>query len=80
LKIKLYAEAAGLSSISAEGEQLVMRFRSGSPPSGLSALDPAVRIGKTALWMPFNAAENWPDRLVEILQTLGEQVKELSTS
>jgi transcription-repair coupling factor (superfamily II helicase) len=79
LKVKLYAEAAGLASISAEGEQLVMRFRSGSPPSDLSSLDPRVRIGKTALWMPFSSNEDWPVRLVETLETLGEQAKEYST-
>ena len=78
LKIKLYAEAAGLASLGAEGEQIVMRFRSGSPPSSLPALDPRVRIGKTALWMPFNADESWPERLVETLETLGNQAREFS--
>jgi transcription-repair coupling factor (superfamily II helicase) len=78
LKVKLYAESAGLASLSAEGEQIVMRFRSGNPPTGLSGLDSGIRVGKTALWMPFNNDPTWPERLVKSLETLGEQVKELS--
>jgi transcription-repair coupling factor (superfamily II helicase) len=80
LKIKLYAEAAGLASISAEGEQLVMRFRSGSPPPELTSLDPGVRIGKTALWMPFNSEANWPEQLVQILERLADLDRERTSS
>jgi transcription-repair coupling factor (superfamily II helicase) len=76
LKIKLLAEKAALAAISVENDQLVLRFRDGAPPPGLPPLAPQVRAGKTALWMPFRAAPDWPDRLSEVLETLGRLAPE----
>jgi transcription-repair coupling factor (superfamily II helicase) len=76
LKVKLLAEQAGLAAISAESEQIVLRFRSGAPPADLPYLGPRVRAGKTALWLPYTAYPDWPEHLVEVLEKLQDLVKE----
>jgi len=75
LKVKLLADQAGLASITAESGQIVLRFPEGEIPSSLPDLGPRIRIGKTALWMPFTHQDNWQERLVEALQKLGEAKK-----
>jgi transcription-repair coupling factor (superfamily II helicase) len=55
LQLKLRAEAAGLSSISVEGEQIVLRFPSlpeGVGTRNLPELGGQIRSGKNAYWMP----------------------------
>jgi hypothetical protein len=68
--MKLLAESAGLSSITLISGQLALRFPDGSIPSDLPNLDSLVRIGKTALWMPYAGTSDWPDRLREVLNIL----------
>jgi transcription-repair coupling factor (superfamily II helicase) len=70
LKIKLLAETAGISSISAEDGQIVVRFRSGSPPADFSRLAPRIRIGKTALWISYKSSSEWRDLLLQLLLDL----------
>lgn len=72
LRIKLFAEMSNVSSVSAENGQIVIRFRAAHPPSDLPGLDQHVRIGSTALWMPYNALPDWSEKLVELLQLLQE--------
>ena len=67
LKIKLVAEKAGLSSVSAENKQIALRFRGGKTPADLPGMGAEVRVGKTALWFPYSAKENWQEQLVAIL-------------
>jgi transcription-repair coupling factor (superfamily II helicase) len=73
LKVKLLAEKAGLSGVSAENEQIVLRFQGGAPPADLPPLGPHLRVGKTALWMPYLGQPDWKERLIEILQSLQVQ-------
>jgi len=70
LKVKILAEKADLASISAEGGQFILRFPDGSVPEDLPNPGPAVRIGKTALWMPYNDQEDWSERLLDVLNRL----------
>lgn len=70
LRVKLLAEKAGLSQISAEAGQLVFRFPEGHPPEDLPPLGPHVRVGRAALWMPFTALEDWQTELLSVLQSL----------
>ncbi len=76
LKVRLLAEQAGLATISAEGGQLVMRYPDNILPEVLPDLGPAVRIGKTALWMSYKALPDWQTLLVGILNSLKTNHKE----
>jgi len=73
MRVKLRAEAAGLSSVSWEAGQVVLRF----PASGngrnaqrLPDLGPGVRGGKGAYWCAFGKEPDWMPRLLEVLQRL----------
>ncbi len=70
LKIKLLAEMANIISVSVENNQLVLRFPNQQLPPELPELGHRVRIGKTALWIPYKSTPNWQDELVEIFQIL----------
>lgn len=73
LKIKLLAEKAGLASVGSENEQLVLRFPDGEVPAHLPSLGAGVRIGKTALWIPYPTLSDWRNFLVEILERLNQE-------
>ncbi|MEJ2706365.1 MAG: transcription-repair coupling factor [Anaerolineales bacterium] len=73
LRVKLLAEHAGLSSVTGEGGQLVLRFPEGSPPSHLADINGSIRVGKTALWMPYKTIPDWTDELLNVLQRLNRQ-------
>jgi transcription-repair coupling factor (superfamily II helicase) len=70
LKIKLYAQKAGLVAVNAEGEQIALRFRGGDMPADLPNLGSRVRLGRTALWFPYAGEADWRDGLVHILLEL----------
>jgi transcription-repair coupling factor (superfamily II helicase) len=70
LNVKLLAEKAGVGSISNENNQIVMRFADGMIPPDLPFLGQSVRIGKTALWMPYLNLEDWQAELVGVLRKL----------
>jgi transcription-repair coupling factor (superfamily II helicase) len=72
LKVKLQAEKAGLASITVESGQLALRFPDGEIPTDLPDLGPAVRLGKIALWMPYNGAPDWNNRLLQVLEILAK--------
>ncbi len=76
MRIKLLAEKAGLSSVTLENDQLVLRFPplpEGLPPRNLPSLGSYVRTGKNAYWMPVNGSVvHWKERLLEILNRLVE--------
>ncbi len=77
MRVKLRAEAAGLSSVSMEGEQIVLRYP--PLPEGLTRpmpdAGPGVRVGKNAYWMQAGVVDgkDWRERL---LDALAEIVKE----
>jgi len=76
IKVKLLAEEVGLASVSSENGQLVLRFPEGDIPENLPPLPDPVRAGKTALWIPYRALEDWRDFLVEVLTVLQEALEQ----
>ena len=72
LKIKLLAERAGLSSVTAEAGQIVLRFPGGEPPADLPDLGLSVRVGKTALWIPLAPLDDWSAELTSVLEKLAD--------
>jgi transcription-repair coupling factor (superfamily II helicase) len=71
LRVKLLADRAGLASVTAESGQIALRFADGSLPENLPDMGPGVRVGKTAIWLPYLASSEWPELLVEVLRRLG---------
>jgi transcription-repair coupling factor (superfamily II helicase) len=70
LKVRLLAEKAGLASVSVESGQIVLRFPGGETPENLPFISEQVRVGKTALWMPYAGTEQWAEQLLEVLGCL----------
>lgn len=73
LKIKLLAEKAGLISVSGEGGQIILRYpplAEGEPARVLPELGLDARIGKNAIWLPFNDSNGWEDKLLAVLHEL----------
>jgi transcription-repair coupling factor (superfamily II helicase) len=73
LKVKLLAEKAGLVSITLENGQVVMRYPTlpdGTPKQEMPFVSTPVRVGKNALWMPFNRGNDWQQQVLEILNQL----------
>lgn len=75
VKVRLMADAAGVSAISLENNQVVLRFP--PLPEAVSArpfpyLGSNVRSGKNSLWLPVAGQEEWREQLVEILKALVE--------
>jgi transcription-repair coupling factor (superfamily II helicase) len=73
LKVKIMAEKAGLASITIENGQFALRFPENLIPEGLPPLSPMVRIGKTALWIPYAGGQEWSAVLMDTLEKLPEQ-------
>jgi transcription-repair coupling factor (superfamily II helicase) len=68
MRVKLRAEKAGLSAISWESGQIVLRYpNAGDDKDGkhLADLGPGIRAGKSAYWCSFG--EKWESRLLETL-------------
>ncbi len=74
LRIKLLASQAGLVSVSAESDQIVLRFP--PLPNGIASRDlPPIgyqaRAGKNAYWMRFDSLDpEWRGTLLEVLQAI----------
>jgi transcription-repair coupling factor (superfamily II helicase) len=70
-RVKVRAEAAGLASVTVEGEQIVLRYPplvEGVNSRNLPNIGPQVRSGKNAFWMPLgNDEQEWKTRLLETL-------------
>jgi transcription-repair coupling factor (superfamily II helicase) len=70
LKLKLLAEKAGMTSITTENGQIVIRFSDNDIPADLPYPGPLVRVGKTALWMPYAELDDWNESLLQVLTDL----------
>lgn len=70
LKIKILAERAGLTSLYSENGQFSLRFSDNEIPPDLPKLGPHVRVGKTALWIPYKSVPDWSELLIEVLRNL----------
>jgi transcription-repair coupling factor (superfamily II helicase) len=74
MRVKLRAEKAGLVSVAAEGDQIVLRFPplpESIPSRNLPAIGPKIRAGKNAYWMQISSGENgWRGQLLETLSAI----------
>ncbi|MCJ7695467.1 MAG: hypothetical protein MUO40_08570, partial [Anaerolineaceae bacterium] len=79
MKIKIRAFKVGLSSISIENDQMVLRFPplpEKLPQRHLPTVDPQVRVGKNAYWIAMNALNGrpWQEFLLETLLKIDQQM------
>lgn len=76
IRIKILAEDAGLSTISNEGDQIVLRYPplpEGAQPRTLPPVGFGSRPGKNAYWMPFKESNpEWRERLADLLKAIKE--------
>jgi transcription-repair coupling factor (superfamily II helicase) len=73
MRVKLRAEAAGLSAINWENGQVVLRYPAANDdrePRRLPDLGPGIRGGRNAYWCSFDNEDDWQERLLEILDRL----------
>jgi transcription-repair coupling factor (superfamily II helicase) len=73
MRVKLRAEEAGLSAVSWESGQVVLRY----PPVAdekegrrLQELGPGIRGGRNAYWGSFGRDEDWQEKLLDVLDRL----------
>ena len=74
MRVKLRAQAAGLSSVAFEGDQIVMRFPplpEGITERNLPGLGRELRSGRNAYWMA-SGKEEWKTRLLDALVLIAE--------
>jgi transcription-repair coupling factor (superfamily II helicase) len=73
MQVKLRAEEAGLSTVSWESGQIVLKYPSmdGKEPNRLPDLGPGIRGGKNAYWCSFG--EQWEKPLLDVLEKLVEK-------
>jgi transcription-repair coupling factor (superfamily II helicase) len=76
LKIKLLADRAGVSAVSSEAGQLVLRFADGEVPAPLPDLGPHARAGRTAIWIPYRPIPDWQSYLEQVLKVLQETTRQ----
>jgi transcription-repair coupling factor (superfamily II helicase) len=73
IEVKLLSEQAGLSSISVEGKQIVLRFpiqSKDSTPKKLPRLNSTIRIGKNAYWMEKGEGLSWKQPLLDAIKQI----------
>ena len=73
MRVKLQAERAGLSTVSWESGQVILRYPSsgdGADPERLPDLGPGIRGGKHAYWAAFGKDDEWQDKLLDLLEKL----------
>jgi transcription-repair coupling factor (superfamily II helicase) len=75
MRVKLRAEAVGLSAVSWESGQVVLRYPSSADGKDkemerLPDLGPGIRGGKNAYWAAIGKEEDWQEKLLEILDRL----------
>jgi transcription-repair coupling factor (superfamily II helicase) len=77
MRIKIKAYKIGLSSITFENSQIVMRYPplpEGMKQRNLPMIDPLVRPGKNAYWIALNSLKNtsWQEFLLDILSKIDQ--------
>ncbi|MBN1669033.1 MAG: hypothetical protein JW862_18210, partial [Anaerolineales bacterium] len=71
IQVKILAIEAGLTGISIENGQLILRFPEGNPPLAEQYLPLGARLGKSAYWVRVQPEpENWRPVLLEMLAKL----------
>lgn len=74
LEVRLRAEPTGVSAITAESSQLILRFPTapaGSPPRRLPLLPQPARAGRHAIWLPLEDP-GWREHLLAVLDALAQ--------
>ena len=75
MRVKLRAEVAGLSAVSWESGQVILRYPSssdGREAERLPDLGPGIRGGKNAYWAAFGKDDDWQEKLLDILERLNK--------
>ncbi|HEY9077211.1 MAG TPA: transcription-repair coupling factor [Anaerolineaceae bacterium] len=76
IRVKLRAEAAGLASVSMEGDQIVLRYpqlAEGVTTRNLRNIGLGTRTGKNGYWLPIDKNNlEWQSRLLDVLLTIIE--------
>jgi transcription-repair coupling factor (superfamily II helicase) len=75
MRVKLLAEKAGLSSVSWESGQILLKYAApvdGSDAKRLPDLGHGVRGGKSAYWVTLSKEEVWTVKLLDVLGRLGD--------
>jgi hypothetical protein len=70
------AERTGLSSISVESKQLMLRFplpRKNEEPMEFPYLGEGTRTSKNTVWLAGLESPTWRERLLELLEQLGKR-------
>jgi len=74
MRVKMRAELSGLSSISVENQQIVLRFPplpEGVQARSLPNIGYGTRTGKNSYWMPLHLeGQDWRERLLEVLSAI----------
>ncbi|MFH1445781.1 MAG: TRCF domain-containing protein, partial [Chloroflexota bacterium] len=75
MKIKIRANRIGLTSVTLENKQLILRFPplpKGIKQRPLPYIEPNVRVGKNAYWIALNGIQGqpWQGFILEILHKL----------
>jgi transcription-repair coupling factor (superfamily II helicase) len=75
MRVKLRAEKAGLTAISWESGQIILRY----PPLSddkdgrrLADLGPSIRAGKNAYWCAFGKDDDWEEKLLDVLERVSK--------
>ena len=75
MRIKLRAERVGLSSVSVESDQIVLRYPplpEGMNGRALPYIGTIARAGKNAYWLAMGSGEGWKEQLIEVLSAIDE--------
>jgi len=82
MRVKLRAERAGLSAISWESGQVVLRYPASGEDTRSSPVDkegrrlpdlgPGIRGGRNAYWCSFGGDEDWQEKLLDVLERLAK--------
>ena len=78
MRVKLRAEAAGLSAVSWENGQVILRYPSSADGKDkdmerLPDLGPNIRGGKNAYWAAIGKDDDWQDMLLDVLDRLDKR-------
>jgi transcription-repair coupling factor (superfamily II helicase) len=73
MRVKLHAEAAGLSAVNWESGQVILRYPAAADDKDgarLPDLGPGIRGGRNAYWCSFGRDDDWQEKLLEVLERL----------
>jgi transcription-repair coupling factor (superfamily II helicase) len=71
LEIKLYAELAGIESVSVQAKQINLGYPEGKPLPQSWDFESRVRFGESSVWLPLDLnSDDWVSELISILKGL----------